>query len=259
MATAAKRPGKTASKAVAWGIWLTIGAVVVGCVAAGLLNGSDSSTTVPAPAADERADTVPILAAAFTSQGICYGWRLTDYPTVTSVGSNLGDGTAVGEDPRCSRWIEVEADVTYTSESSEAADHATVRVKGSDDIDAAALRTVERGLERFGLDADAFIDDPGWAVTRAATTLPLLAAEAGLAAPAATPAAGPTAAPSPLPAAGNDFWRDRWGWAVATVGLLLLAALFVTVGLAQRRRQLRGVVPAQPAGAEPAGRTREEA
>jgi hypothetical protein len=178
---------------------------------------------------------------------------------VTSVGSNLGDGIAVGEDPRCPRWIEVEADVTYTSESSEASDSATIRVNGSDDIDTGDLYTIGRGLERFGLDDDAFIDDPGWAVTRAATTLPLLAAEAGVAEPAATPTATPTAAPSPLPAAGNDYWRDRWGGLLAAAGLLLLAALFVTVGVVQRRRQLRGVVPAQRAGAEAAGRTREEA
>ncbi|WP_406039215.1 hypothetical protein OG799_27965 [Micromonospora sp. NBC_00898] len=240
-------------------LWIGITAVVVAFCAVGAFTNDSDSLTVPAPAADERTDTVPLLQEAAASQGICYGWRLTDYPTVTSVGSNLGDGIAVGEDPRCLRWIEVEADVNYTSESSEASDSASVRVNGSDDVDAADLSSIQRGLERFGLDDDAFVDDPGWAVTRAATTLPLLAAEAGVAQPAAPPSVEPAAAASPLPAAGSDFWRDRWGWLIAVTGLLLLAALFVTVGVVQRRRQLRGVVPAQRAGAEAAGRTRETA
>ncbi|MCW3813674.1 hypothetical protein ONA91_04275 [Micromonospora sp. DR5-3] len=247
---------------------------VAGLCLAGCASGSDLD--VPAPATDERTDTVPILREAFTSQGICYGWRLTDGYDVVSVGSNLGDGTAVGDAPDCPRWIEVSADITYTSESSEANDSAYIQVEGSDDIDFADLSGIARGLDRFGLDEDTFIDDPGWAITRAATTLPLLAAEAGLAAPAATPTAGSAASASPLPDAGNDFWRDRWGWLLATVALLLLAALFVTVGVAQRRttapgrgaaadapsrsgRKPRGRVPGQRAGAGAAGRTREEA
>ncbi|WP_406601172.1 hypothetical protein [Micromonospora yasonensis] len=236
----------------------------------------DSDISVPAPAADERADTVPLLQSAATSQGICYGWRLMDGYEVVSVGSNAGDGTAVEEAPGCPRWIEVYADVTYTSESSEANDFATVQVKGSGDLELADLYRIEAGLARFGLDEGTFVDDPGWAVTRAATTLPLLAVEAGLAEPAA-PTAGPTAAVAPLPDAGSDFWRDRWLWLLATLGILVLAALFVTVGVRQRRRttapgrgvaadapsrsgrKLRVRVPAQRAGAEAAGRTRETA
>ncbi|MBM0229924.1 hypothetical protein JNW87_35240, partial [Micromonospora sp. ATA51] len=69
----------------------------------------------------------------------------------------------------------------------------------------------------------------------------------------------PAAAPARCRPPGNDFWRDRWGSLLATVGLLLLAALFVAVGVVQRRRQLRGAAPAQRAGAEAAGRTGEKA
>ncbi|MGW5672283.1 hypothetical protein [Micromonospora sp. NPDC003776] len=43
------------------------------------------------------------------------------------------------------------------------------------------------------------------------------------------------------------------------MGLLGLAALFVTVGVRQRRGQLRARVPAQRAGAGAATRTRETA
>ncbi|SCE68190.1 hypothetical protein GA0074695_0271 [Micromonospora viridifaciens] len=229
-----------------------IWAVVLG------ITGCSEDLNVPAPAAEERTDTVPILQAAFTSQGICYGWRLVDGYDVVSVGSNQGDGTAVEDAPGCPRWIEVYADITYTAESSEAEDSATIEVKGSDDLDLAGLYAIERGLGQFGLDDATFIDDPGWAITRAATTLPLLAAEAGIAKSAATPTAAPVAAPSPLPDAGNDFWRDRWGFLLGAVGLLLLAALLVTVGVVQRRK-LRAPGPAQRAGAGAAGRTRGKA
>ncbi|MEV0808900.1 hypothetical protein [Micromonospora sp. NPDC050200] len=234
-------------------MWLSIGAVVVGCVAAGLRGGTES-TDVPAPAAQERTDTVPILQRAAASQGICYGWRLADGLDAVSVGSNLGDGVSVEDNPACPRWVQVVADVTYTSESSESEDYAYVRVTGSDDLSRVELSSIESGLDRFGLTDDAFVDDPGWAVIRAAVMLPLLAVEAELAGPAPTPTAA-TASPSPLPAAGSDLWRDRWGYLLAAAGLLLVTALLVTVGLVQRRRQRRPVVTGSPA----ASRTPENA
>ncbi|MFI0791878.1 hypothetical protein ACH4OY_04120 [Micromonospora rubida] len=243
------RPGKPTAKAsssaaAGWIVGLVSVVVVGGCIGVGVLNGDSGGTTVPAPAADERADTVPILVQAATSQGICYGWRLESYyGSVVSVGSNLGDGVAVVDNPACPRWVEVTAEVQYTSESSESSDSAIVDVTGSTDIDRSDLYAVENGLKRFGLDDDAFVDDPGWAVCRAAVALPLLIAEAGVAEPAATPAAAPGSPVSPLPAAGSDFWRDRWGWLLATAGLLLVTALLFTVGFVQRSRQ-RAQVPA---------------
>ncbi|MET7831849.1 hypothetical protein ABZS44_03365 [Micromonospora sediminicola] len=239
-------------------IWTVIIGITVGACVIGAITG-DSDTDVPAPAADERSGTVPILQAAADSQGICYGWQLVDTYDPVSVGSNLGDGTAVADAPGCSRWIEVYANVIYTSSSSESNDSASIRVKGSDDIEFSDLAAIESGLGRFGLDEDAFVDDPGWAVTRAATMLPLLATERGLADPAATPTAEPATPAAPLPDAGSDFWRDRWILLLTTVGLFLLAALFVGVGVRQRRRQRGGPVPAQRAGAGAAGRTREKA
>lgn len=264
-------PGKPAAKnrAGAWAVWLTIGLVVAACVAAGVRN-NDGHATVAAPTAGERADSVAILQRTSAEQGLCYGWELVDfydYDVPLSVGSNLGDGVAVEENPGCPRWVQVGANVGYVPESSESNDFARIQVTGSPDIDSADLRRVERGLERLGLTEDVFVDDPGWAVTRAAVMLPLLAVEAGLAEPADTPVPA-AASPSPLPDAGSDYLRDRWGWLLATVGLLLLAALFVTVGVVQRRRTTdpgRGAapeapaVPAQRAGAGAAGRTREKA
>jgi hypothetical protein len=254
MVTAAKQPGRNTSKKASWVGWLVLGLLVAPCVIFGLFDGSDS-TDVPAPAADERADTVPLLREATASQGLCYGWVLKDYwkygDDVISAGSNLGDGVRVEENVSCPQWVQVTATIRYVSDG-ESSDTARVAVTGSPDLDAADLWQMQRGLERFGLTDKVFIDDPGWAITRAAVMLPLLATEAGPAEPAA--------APSPLPTASNDLWRDRWGYLIAVVGLLLLAALFITVGVVQRRRQLRGVVPAQRAGADPAPtRTPEKA
>ncbi|MFI9642737.1 hypothetical protein ACIG87_22200 [Micromonospora sp. NPDC051925] len=235
--TTAKQPAKAKQSAVVWVGSISLGLVLC-CVGSSIFNQDSGGTTVPAPAADERADTVPILAQATASQGICYGWRLEEsYDSAVSVGSNLGDGVPVGEDARCPRWVEVRARINYTSESSESEDSAYVSVAGSPDLAAADLASVQAGLTRFGLEDDVFIDDPGWAVCRAAVALPLLVAEAGVAPPAATPPADPDATAAPLPDAGSDFWRDRWGTLLATAGLLLAAALLLTVGFVQRGRQ----------------------
>ncbi|MEU5944094.1 hypothetical protein ABZ793_00850 [Micromonospora sp. NPDC047465] len=232
---------KSSPKAAAV-IWLVSGMIVLGCVVAGMVNSGSGDDDVPSPTAQERADTVPILQRSADSQGICYGWVLQDYFSYSdplSVGSNLGDGVAVEENPACPRWVQVDARVAYTSESSESNDFARIDVTGSADISTSQLFRIEDGLTRFGLTEDVFIDDPGWAITRAAVTLPLLAVEAGLVEPAATPAAD-AATPAPLSDAGNDLWRDRWGYLLAALGLLLLTGLLVAVGLWQRRRQLRG-------------------
>ncbi|HEY0697991.1 MAG TPA: hypothetical protein VGD43_09290, partial [Micromonospora sp.] len=81
--------------------------------------------------------------------------------------------------------------------------------------------------------------DPGWAVTRAAVFLPLIAAENGAAKPAPAVTATPTATPTPLPAAGGDFWRDRWGFLVGGAVTLLIAALLLAIGIFERRHHRR--------------------
>nr|MDT0661854.1 hypothetical protein [Micromonospora sp. DSM 115978] len=233
----------SAEKRIANG--LKVGGVVLACLV-GLVAcvvttvGGDDSTIVPTPTATERADTVAVLADASASQGVCYGWRLiSGYQDEISVGSNLGDGVAVDSDPtRCPRWLEVSAQVTYTSASSESNDFATVRVTGSEDMPAAGYVT---GLDRLGVDDDAFIDEPGWSICRAAVFLPLLAAEAGVVPPAPSATAAPAGAPAPadLPDAGSDFWRDRWLYLLGSAGLLVVTVLLVAIGWFERRHQRR--------------------
>ncbi|MEU4677349.1 hypothetical protein [Micromonospora sp. NPDC023737] len=244
-----------AAKKTGWKIAAGFGVVVVlaGSCVAGVLSGDDGLAVSP-PTATERTDTVPILQQAAAAQGICYGWTLQTGSEVVSAGSNLGEGVAVEGDPRCPRWVRVVADVTYVSESSESNDYAYVTVEGSTDLDQSHLLAVDAGLERFGLTEDAFLDEPGWAVTRAAVSLPLLLAEAGGAVPVPAATTTPAGPPPPLPAAGNDLWRDRWGYLLAAAGMLLLTVLLVTVGLVQRRRERREAAPPATAGAA-SGRT----
>ncbi|MGN9774946.1 hypothetical protein ACTMS0_04095 [Micromonospora sp. H33] len=241
-----KAPGKAAPKksgraALVWGI---VAAVLVGsCVVGVAAGGDDDSNVVPPPTATERTDTVPILRQAFESQGICYGWRLQEGygDDVVSAGSNLGDGIPVEDHPQCPRWVQVVAAVTYTSESSELEDYTSVTVQGSSDFTPSDLILMKTALSRFDLTDDAFVDDPGWAVTRAAVTLPLLVAERGAASPEPVDTAAAAADPAPLKDAGSDLWRDRWGWLIGAAGLLLITVLLVTVGLVLRRRQRREV------------------
>ncbi|MEH1014878.1 hypothetical protein V6U90_17425 [Micromonospora sp. CPCC 206060] len=208
--------------ALAAAVLLTVGAC-----------GGNSSTVVPPPTAAERADTVPILERAAQAQGICYGWRLQkSYDDVISVGSNLGDGVPVDNSESCPRWVEISAVVYYTSESSESEDWASINVNSSGDV---AEYRIASGLQRLGLEDKAFIDDPGWAITRAATMLPLLTAEIGAATPAPV-RTDPTASVRALPDAGNDHWRDRRGFFVAGGLILLLTVLLLTVGWISRQR-----------------------
>ncbi|MFY1597475.1 hypothetical protein [Micromonospora sp. WMMD737] len=222
-----------------WIVWVIVGVIVLACVGFSVGDNGDGNDVLP-PTSQERGDTVPILQRSSVSQGICYGWVLEDYYGYKelSVGSNLGDGVAVEENPACPRWVQVVARVAYTSESSESNDFARITVETSSDVSTTARYRMQSGLERLGLTEDAFVDEPGWAVTRAAVSLPLLAAEAGLVEPAATPAAATVDAP-PLPDAGSDLWRDRWGYLLAVAGLLLFTALLFAVGFWQRGRQRR--------------------
>ncbi|HEX6967573.1 MAG TPA: hypothetical protein VF174_01915 [Micromonosporaceae bacterium] len=218
------------------GVILAIILASVALAVTGVILGSSDDLAVPGPDPTEAADTVTVLRRAAQEQGICYGWELANWSEVVDVGSNLGSGVAVDSDPvRCPRWVKVIANIRYTAESSESEDSATVWVESTE----GATAGFPHRLAGLGLDEATFIDEPGWAVTRAAVTLPLLMVEAGLAPAGAvstqTPEAVPS--PSPLPEAGSDLWRDRWGYLVTGALLLLTTVLFVSVGFALRARQ----------------------
>lgn len=247
------------------GEWVWIVAfvpILLAALACGGIVGYNSEETVLAPStaidvapptATERNDTVAILRDAAERQGICYGWQLQrKYGEVVSIGSNHGDGVSVSK-VGCARWLRVTATVDYTSENSESEDYVDVAVEGSYEFidDSPDLTT---GLSRFGLTEAAFVEEPGWAVTRAAVSLPLLAVEIGAASPEPMVTTAPTGVPTPLPAAGSDLWRDRSGWLIGATGLLLIAVLLVVVGLVQRRRAAAAVANGRGAGATSTGR-----
>ena len=221
-------------KAAAWCIGITVAIVALVLV----FNDGDTDLNVPPPTATQRADTVAILDRASKAQNICYGWQLLEGYSrdAVSVGSNLGDNVPVDEDPvRCPRWIKIRATVIYTSESSESDDYASIWVYSSDDLSSIGFLS---GLERLGLEDKVFIDDPGWAIARAAVFLPLLAAERELAPPVPLATAAPDAspAPAPLPDAGSDFLRDRWPHLIGVGAFVLVGVLLVAIGLVQRHR-----------------------
>ncbi|SDY22640.1 hypothetical protein SAMN05444365_1011122 [Micromonospora pattaloongensis] len=243
---ARKRPAAPSrdQRVVGWikGVGIALGALLlVGFCLLGAFS-DDDSTVVPAPTETERRDTVAVLERSADAQDVCYGWRLQDGEgDIVSVGSNLGDNVAVATNPaRCPRWVEVVATVTYTSESSESEDWASVQVESADPLWQGAFTA---GLERLGLDNDAFLDEPGWAICRAAVALPLLTAEAGHAEPAPVATGTPTAQPSPLPEAGSDFARDRSPYLVGAFLLFVVTAVLVTIGWFQRRHELAAVRP----------------
>ncbi|MFK3982715.1 hypothetical protein ACI2K4_20350 [Micromonospora sp. NPDC050397] len=251
------RDRETARRVRTVAIWVGVAVVVATAFTLIALGEEpdDDGTQVPPPTASELADTVQLLGDAYRAQGICYGWRLDGGRTSRlSVGSNLGDGVEVEDDPRCERWVKIAAVVTYTSESSESSDLASYEVTSSDDL---AGIDYETGLKRLDLPTDAFVDDPGWAVCRAAVFLPLLVAESG-AAPAAPTKTVPPGSAQPVPAAlpdsGGDFWRDRWAYLVGAGGLFLITALLLTVGWFERRHQLPPPGAAARARRPPASR-----
>ncbi|MFC0527542.1 hypothetical protein [Phytohabitans kaempferiae] len=196
----------------------------------------DNATVVPVPTGEMNAATVAQLARASEAQGVCYGWRLgTGYSWGTggaNVGSNLGATVAVDSDPvRCPRWVEVRANVRWTSSSSESPDSATVTIASS----GVTAPTVSQ-LARFGLDNSAFVDEPDWAVCQAALALPLLVAERG-AVPAVPVATSGATAPGPAPDAGSDFWRDRWTYIAGAAALLALGVLAIGIGWFEHKHE----------------------
>ncbi len=227
-----------ASSGQGWRVWGGFAVVaVLSTVVTACAPTEDNSLVVPPPTATEQNDTVALLRDAAEQQNICYGWELEQGDgDVVSAGSNLGVGISVVDHPQCPRWLRVAATVDYTPQSSEVEDFARVVVEGSPEF-ISDLFELETSLSRFGLDGAAFLEEPGWAVTRAAVSLPLLVVERGVASPEPVVTSAPVAAPSPLPAAGSDLWRERSGWLIGATGMVLIAVLLVVVGLIQRRRQ----------------------
>lgn len=194
-------------------------------------------------------DLAATLDEAFQAQGVCYGWAI-DVDNVglpeSSYGSNFGANTRLSdaaEFDRCDTTVEFQADIRWTSESSEIEDSASYRVEslpeGPTTADLDSLELVsEDGLVSDNVDLDVY---------KAVSSLPLLAADAGVAEPMEASPAPETVAQSaggePTNSPGSDFWREAGGAVLFSLVLLVGGGVFAFWALrspaARRRAEAR--------------------
>jgi len=203
--------------------------VVAMSVAAGLsaaVFGAPPAGAVPILDSADAAELAQSLAEATADQDVCYGWKVdvTDYSGGSDgvdQGSSLGVGPTAIE-TQCERYVIFEADITYTSSSSESEDYAFFSVNSnvpgaptSSDLGAAGIS--EGGL--LGANDDQV-------VANATLLLPALMAERGLAEPITLEAntqalpAGDRATGTP----GSD-WLRKYGAPLLVAALVLLGGL----------------------------------
>ncbi len=212
--------------------------VPAAAVAVCLAPGAASADVIFDPAdADELAAT---LADAYEAQGVCYGWSV-DVNNVnvpeTSVGSNFGAGQPLRDRGECAKSVEFQADITWTSESSESEDSASYQVvstpsgPSTSDLDSLDIIS-EDGLAGDNVDSDVY---------KAVAALPLLAADAGIAEPIeASPAPESDAGDAvPTDSPGSDFWRQSGMQVLWGVVLLLGAVAFGWYAIRAHRRTAR--------------------
>ncbi len=159
------------------------------------------------------------LAAAYGSQGICYGWNVTITGAGGGVeqGSNLGVGVPVTPGiGACTRYLILEANLDYTSATSESSDSARLRFTSN-------IGTPTQN--ELGVGENDFVgDDEDKALFTAVAALPIAAAEMG-AAPyvEATPdAVVKPASDTPDSDGGSDVLREN-GVLIAFAVVALLA------------------------------------
>lgn len=192
--------------------------------------------------ADELA---AVLAEASDEQGVCYGWRVrVDNVGVPeeSVGSNRGAGVPI--DGSCAKHVELTAQITYTSESSESEDSASY------DVTSSSGGPTRADLDALDLDWDGLTgEDPDAVIGKAVTALPLLAADKGMASPiSAAPETGTAPADAQLTDdPGSDWWRESGGAVLWGVGLILAGGLFAWWVLKMNRARQRSRPEAVPA------------
>jgi hypothetical protein len=191
-------------------------------------------------------DLAAVLAEAHKEQGVCYGWQVTvsdPYSgTSESVGSNFGAGEPIPSS-NCTKTVRFTADITYTSESSEAEDSASY------DVTSNPYGVTRADLDDLGIDFGGLTgEDPDVAIGNAVTALPLLAADKGLAKPlSAAPATGEAPADAQLTDnPGSDWWRNSGGMVIWALIVLAAGAVFAWFVLWSHRRQRRRYAAATP-------------
>lgn len=216
-------------------------------VAAGLLlvaPATASADVIFDPA--DADDLAAILAEAYTDQNVCYGWQVSVSDPIAglseSVGSNFGAGKPVSSGS-CQATVEFTADITYTSESSEAEDSSSYGVTST------PSGVTRAGLDDLGIDFGGLTgEDPDVAIGQAVTALPLLAADAGIANPIeAAPATGEAPADAQLTDnPGSDWWRNQGGMVMWAAIVMAAGGVFAWWVLRTDRRRRARRRPAYP-------------
>lgn len=204
--------------------------MVAAAVAALLAAPATASADVIFDQADAE-ELAATLDEAHQAQGVCYGWHV-DVDNVgimeTSEGSNFGAGVGIRDAPEfttsCDTTVEFQANIRWTSETSEMEDSASYQVESlpegptTSDLDSLELISEESLVS----------DNVDVAVYKAVSALPLLAADAGVAEPLEASPAPPTVAEGAQPtnSPGSDLLRDSGGAILFGVLLLLAGGVF---------------------------------
>lgn len=198
----------------------------------------------PILAPDDASELAESLAEATQQQGICYGWhvRVRDEQTGDSqleTGSGSEEGVRQPSPggpvtiPLCPTYMVLVGGVTYTATTSESEDSAALRIESN------LLPAPMHDLRELGVsDRDLLGNNDDIALFKAVSTLPLLAAQLGL---APYLSLEPNSVPIPSEdqltgKPGSDFTRTYWP-------LLTLAGLVLVVGLVGIVLTLTGVLP----------------
>ena len=186
---------------------------------------AQSFATGPVLQPEDAQELSAILAEATEEQDICYGWRVfvadDGNPSAggTDIGSNLGPGT---EPTSCPKWVVFQAEIHYTSESSEQYDSAAFDILSN--LDRAPRHSQ---LEDLGISEGALLSDrDDLAVIDATSALPLLVADLGLAPPVALE---PNT--QALPASDRATGRPGSDWLRTHGSTLGLASFLLILGL----------------------------
>jgi hypothetical protein len=231
--------------------------VVIGTAAVLLAAPATASADVIFDNADGE-DLAATLAEAYEAQGVCYGWHV-DVDNVgtfeSSSGSNFGFGTRLRDTPEfssCDTTVEFQANIQWTSESSESEDSASYNLEslpqGPTTSDLNSLEIIsEDGLEGDNVDIDVY---------KAVAALPLLAADAGVADPLEASPAPETAAEEaggqPTNSPGSDFLRQSGGAILFGALLVLGGGVFAFWSLrSSSARRRAAAAPVEPGGETP--------
>ena len=200
-----------------------IGRVLAVLLAATLfVPGAASAGTILEPA--DETELAQALADAQEDQDVCYGWSVNINGVVSDAGSSVDGPGRPPPDAGCGRFATFLAEVSYTCDSCEGEDSASISIESNlpDPPKVSDLEDLGYGAGDLVGERDdsALLDMVG--------ALPLLAAQRANNVPNVeyAPATGVPAKDGPTNSPGSDLLRDRWFLLVLFGGLLVFGPLW---------------------------------